>query len=481
MTKTKLSRLPWDLGLLCALYIVLPEYFALELSAKLPLITAGRVLLALSFGMLVIRNWACIRDVKRWRLSGLNLGLTQDRFLSYSMLAYFAVLVLVNLTFVPSIFSHAVKELFVLVAEQYLLVWLFVTVLDTRQKLVAALRWVVYGSALVAVAASISCILNENLFHWLKTTSRDMLMSDYFRQGMLRAAAGLGHPVYYGAFCAIMLPLCMYFIETEPQRKQRLVFVGAMVMNLVGLTLSNSRGSILAVGCLMVFVFVLRAFGKKLKTFFKTYIPVFALALVVLVLVTAMTPAGTRYLSSVAESMGDTISSLFPSGSHSQQAGTPGQEGPELEIPDKDQVEFGENPNGVRSRTVQLTGILWTFKHNALTGFGPAAHVREQVRFHIHGNWQIVRSLDIAPVAMICQYGLIGLLGFAFLYLGFFKTYLDKKYRNDPLMHHLFLCFVTYGLCLMSISDLDRAEWVLLAATVSLVNIIRKEAPSLEA
>lgn len=474
MIKQKNSRLFWDIGLLCALYVALPEYFALEFSQKLPLLTASRLLLVLAGCMLILRNRQSVLSVRRWSLKALRPELTKDRFLRCCILVYFAILILVNLTFIPS--SDAIKELFVLVAEQYFLMWLLVRIFDTRQKLMTGLRLLVYSSGVVAVLAAVSMIADYNVFHFLKTTQRAMLMSDYYRQGMLRAATGFGHPVYYGAFCAIMLPICMYFAENEQSCKLRLAAAGCMAMNLVGLILSNSRGSILAVGCMVVFIFLLRLIARTWKAFLKVCIPVLAVALVVLILVTAMTPAGTRYLSSVAQSMGDTLSSLLPGSDASKpgQSGTPGESEGALP-PDKDEVEFGENPNGVRSRTVQLTGILWTLEREPLLGLGPNAHKNGLLYYRFDGNWQRARSLDIAPVSMISQFGLLGFLGFVVLYLGFFKTYLDKRYRKDPLMHHLFLCFVSYGLCLLSISDLDKLEWILLAATVSLVNIIRTE------
>ena len=39
---------------------------------------------------------------------------------------------------------------------------------------------------------------------------------NYYRLGMLRAAAGFGHPVYYGAFCAVM------FRPRPPDRQERI-------------------------------------------------------------------------------------------------------------------------------------------------------------------------------------------------------------------------------------------------------------------
>ena len=52
----KERSLPWEALLLFALYIILPEYFALELGQKLPLLTASRILLVTMFVGLVVRR-----------------------------------------------------------------------------------------------------------------------------------------------------------------------------------------------------------------------------------------------------------------------------------------------------------------------------------------------------------------------------------------------------------------------------------------
>lgn len=482
------DRLHWDVALFFALYIILPSYFGVELHAKLPLITGSRMLLIAMGMMLLVRRRAELLDFKQFHLKNWNLTLTQDKCLGWTMFAYFAIIAVVDIYFLRET-SESIKDLFIVVAEQFGVVWLLTLILDTRKKLVSALRCLLYASGVVAVIAGISCILDKNLFYVLNTVHREMMMTTYYRLGLLRADATFGHPVYYGAFCAVMIPLGMYFTERDDTRLQRVLAAGSIALNLVGLVLSNSRGSMLAVCCLAVIVFFIRLVSKQLKQLFKTYLPVLALTLALLVLLTSMAPVGISFLGYVSESMFESVDEILPdlpswpqvteplatetpSVTEPPATEPPATEPPATEPP----VEFGENPQGMRSRLLQMTGIIWTIERSPIFGFGPNAHKRGLVQFQFYENqWWTSYTLDIAPVAMICQYGLLGFAGFALMYLGQLKTVLSKKYRKDPLMITFGLMLVTYFLCLLSISDLDKFEWVLLGSIVCLVNIIRKE------
>ena len=109
-------------------------------------------------------------------------------------------------------------------------------------------------------------------------------------------------------------------------------------------------------------------------------------------------------------------------------------------------------------------------------GFGSNAHTRGLIYYEWEvGNWVQTDTFDVGLVAIICQYGIVGLLGYIALFGSVAMTVLSKKYRQDPLMYFLMLAFVTYLLCLITISSLDKMLWVLIAAIVCLVNILRKE------
>lgn len=485
MSKNKSDRLCWETVLFFALYTILPNYFALEISGGLPLLTASRALLLLLGVMLVLRSRKVLLDPKRWSLKGLNLLLTEDKPLRWSILIYLGLLLGVNLTFLLDT-SESVKHIFTMVAEQYALVWMLTLILDTREKLISALRLFFLASGVVALIAAASCVADYNLFYLLDTVKREMLQSDYYRLGLLRAAASFNHPVYYGAYCAVMLPIGMYFVENDKKPWLRLLSAGTMVMNFVGLILSNSRGSILAVGCLAGILFFLYLWQKRLKQLFTTYLPIIAVALAVLVLVCCLTPVGLSFLKGVGSSIAVSVESLLPD--VIQQTTKPAATDPNkpadavptqppMPTTEPEQaLDYGENANGVHSRLAQFTMIQWTLQQSPITGLGPNAHVRGLVKAqYVEGKWQTLRTLDMGVVAIVVQFGLLGLLGYAVLYGGVFVSLLSKKHRRDMLTQYLTLAFVTYLLCQLSISAVTKWEWVFIGFAASLINLHNEE------
>jgi len=473
------AKLNWEVFAFLALYILLPDYFAVEFSQSLPLITASRVLILLMGAMAVIRR----RDIftlKDFRFQKLNLLLTQDKFLRISMGAYFVILILVNATFLLDT-SEAIKQLFVMASEEYLVIWLLCMTIDSREKVVSALRVLVLSSGVCAVAAGISTAIDFNIFTLLNTVSRDMIIRPYYRYGMLRAVAGFHHAVYYGAYCAVMLPLCMYFVETTENKRWKKIYCACTVLDLLGLLLSNSRGSMLAFGCTAAVIFFGRMMQKSLKKLFATYLPLIAIAAALFLLTGLVSPAGRPYLDYIRDSVVDmftpdptepTVDPTDPSAPTDPTEPTEEEETkPVIKPP-----EFGENRNGVNSRLAQLTGILYTMQRAPIFGFGPNAHTRGLVGYmYQEGTWSFLKTVDMNLVAIICQYGIIGLLGFLSLYGGMGIRFLKKKYRGDRLMQYFFLSFLCYMLCLASISFLHKWFWVFTGLFLCLVNVLRKE------
>lgn len=487
MSEKKSERLCWEAVPFFTLYTILPNYFAFEFSGSLPLLTASRALLLLLGVMLVLRNRKVLLNRKCWSPKGLNLLLTKDQPMGWCILVYLALLLGVNLTFLLET-SESVKYIFSMVVEQYALVWILSLILDTRKKLIDALRLFFLASGAVAVIAAVSCVVDYNLFYLLDTVKRDMLQSDYYRLGLLRAAAGFNHAVYYGAYCAVMLPIGMYFVENDEKRWLRLLSAGVMTLNFVGLILSNSRGSMLAVGCLAGILFFLYLWQKRLKQLFTTYLPIIAGALAVLLVVCCLTPVGLYFLKGVSSSIVVSVESMLPDKiqqTTAPAATNPGNPGttnpggmtqPTRPTQPEPTLDYGENPNGLRSRTAQMTVIQWTLKQAPLRGMGPNAHVRGLVKAQYQeGKWQVLRTLDMGVVAIVAQYGLVGLLGYALLYGGVFISLLSKKHRGHPLSQYLVLAFATYMLCQLSISDVSRWEWVFIGFAVAFVNLHHKE------
>ena len=512
--RKKRTGLGWEVVLFLALYAVMPSYCAVELHSKLPLITASRAVLVLMGIGLLIRQRGQLLNFKKFSLKSWNLLLTDNKLLRFGLFGYFILLAAVNITFLTQT-SEAIKQLFVIAAEEYALVWMLALTLDSREKIVSALKVLALSSGAVAIAACIGCAVSYNPFSLLHTVSREMLMSNYYRLGMLRAAAGFGHPVYYGAFCTIMFPLCMYLVEEGKTRRERILYGVCLALNFAGLVLSNSRGSMLALGCLGMIVISIRLATRSLKKLFTTYLPYGALALAILVLVASFSPLGIRFLgktmSSLVVNPPETTVATEPTQSQDvtePTATVPGVTEPTATLPPATEpvptepmptepastepmptepastepkpteptTDYGENKDGLSSRLYQLTGIRWTLTQEPLLGFGPNCHVRGLMAYMYYpGHWSHVATFDVNIVAIIGQYGLVGLLAYLMQYGSIGLTLIRKKHRSDKLMHHLLLAFLAYMLCLLSISFLDKTSWILVGILVSLVNILHRE------
>lgn len=469
-TNNQTKNITWDIILFFALYITMPEYFAVELSGSLPLITASRFVLILMGLMLVIRRRAQISRFRQLRIRDLKLLLSEDKVLRWGLMGYFVVLLIANLAHLLAIPSETIKAVFVLVAEQYVLVWLLVLAIDTRQKVLQCLKILIYASGVVALAAAVSVAVDYNLFYFLDTVQREMLMSTYYRLGIMRAEAGFGHPVYYGAFCAAILPINMCLIEESETKTERLALSGCMALNLTGLVLSNSRGSLLAFGCILVLIVPIKIMMKIGWKMVVRYMSILLSSVFVLITVTALTPVGPQYLENIAESVLEAIlpeqdgpSEIDPDKGETLPGEPPAQDEPE--------IEYGENANGLWSRMVQLTGIRWTLERSPMFGLGPDAHIRGEICYEFEENkWWSVATFDMGIVAIIGQYGLVGLLGYIMLYAGVLVTLFRKKMWTDKLMMMFFFSFATIFLCLLSISSMDRTMWVLIGLFVCYLN-----------
>ena len=458
----KQNRLPWEGFLLLALYIALPSYLALELKAGLPLLTASRLLLVLAGVGVLLRN----RNINA---IGKGLLLTADKPLMVCLFVYFALLIGVNVTHM-SRSSEGIKQIFVIVAEEYGLAFVLTMLLNSRERVMQALKILCVVSGVLGILACVTVLFNYNIFHLLDTAGRnELVVRNFYRYGMLRPTAGFHHAVYYGAFCGVMLPIQMYFTEGEQTPKARRFHAICTALNLTGLVLSNSRGSQLAFVCLAGLIFFIRLWKRQLAQLFKTYLPIMIIAVVITGIVFVACPAGQQRIENALQTQ-------QPAATQPTQETQPGETVEPTETKPQIDTSFGENPDGLRSRFIQLSGITYTLGISPMNGLGPNAHMEGRVAYEYKtGKWVNLKTVDVNVVAIVIQYGLVGLLGFVALYGSLAWTFLRKDHRSDPLMHHLFLAFLCYLLCSLSISSLDKWLWVFIGITVALVNVMKGE------
>ena len=300
----------------------------------------------------------------------------------------------------------------------------------------------------MAIIAIISSLLGENLFYKLNTVSRTMLMARYSRLGFIRAEAGFGHPVYYGTYNVVMIPIIMYLIENTQNRKT-LKYILCLGLDILALIFSNSRGSILVFAVMLIYMLSSKN-TKSLRKYFCFVI----IAVIGIVFLFIVKPEMMNFFKNIYVSLINVFSS----------------ETTQLD-------NYGRNSSGLKSRTMQLSEITWTLMHNPLMGFGPAAHTRGLIKFiNGIGEWQVIETLDVGYIAIFCQFGIIGTIATIFLYKEICWIIFDKKYKKKEKVIEMFkFIFISYFLCMFSITRVHSLFWVITGLLIAYINIIKFE------
>ena len=433
MSKEKLNLIE---EVFFAFYLILPSYFAIEINNSLPLITASRILLIFTIIAYVIKN----RGIIRIRI------IDNNKKMSYLIEIYFILVLLVNIINIR--YNHnSIKEILSIMLEQVCFVWIISRIIDSREKLKEALKIMVITSMFVSIIAIIGSITGKNWFYKLNIVKREMLMASYSRLGFIRAEAGFGHPVYYGAYIVIIIPIIMYLIENE--KKNTIIYKIAMILNVIALFFSNSRGSIIAFAILLIYMII-----NQKKIVLKKYIGILVIASVSFALVAIISPKMVNFFNNILISIYNVFSSERV-----------------------DMQNYGQNNiHGLDSRVNQLSGVIWTLKHRPIVGFGAGAHMLKLIKFtDLNGRWFNTNTFDMGYVAIFCQYGIIGSLGYIMLYLCILNECFEKNKKRESFYKTIKYCFFAYMILMISVVVNNTLLLLILSLMISYENILKNE------
>lgn len=412
------------------IYAVLPDYFAIELGVGLPLLKAGRILILLLMGIMVLRERKVCLISNRLK----NIGLY------WPFVFYFTCRILANIYYIGSI-SEAINTEFVIIFEQLLLVFLILQYVRTKDEVLKCTKALIYGSGIVAIISIFSVVTGNNLFYLLKTVSRSMLMASTTRMGIVRAEAGFGHPVYYGVYCSLMLPLTYYLFELTRKK----IFVIICLLNTVALVLTESRGSIASLGILLIVALIRMNKNRRWKLI-KGILAVISMVVIVIM----FNPEIANQFLLILQSM--------------------------IAILNRDIVieNFGGNSStGLSSRLIQFTGIWWTFMENAVFGLGASCHTRGTLSYYKEETgWFAVSTIDNGFVGYLVQEGILGIAGFLMLFIGLIKNAANLSERQDKKnMNNAFcLCFLVYLVDMLTVADSSTALWLIIILFIAYNN-----------
>lgn len=420
------------LNLLLSLYIVLPSYFAIEISKSIPLITASRIIL-----LVIVIGYIIHNNLK------ISVKVFYNLKYKYLIKLFFSLLILVNMLHMLTD-SYAKNEIFSILFEKIVLLWIVVKTINTKKKVEDLLSMLSYVSGIVAIISIIGLITGNNPFYYLTTTKREMLQASFTRLGVVRAEAGFGHPVYYGIYINIMIFISLYLYENKNRK-----YIFCIILNIIALFLCNSRGAIIPFIILILFKLI----KEKNQLGIRLFMGIISI-LVFLLLMHLISPQVASYID-------NTLSSI------------------NVFLGEETSIEnYGTNAGlqkGINSRTNQLSGILYTLKNKPLMGFGPQALSKGLIKYYVNDKWQTTNTYDVGYVSIFCKYGLIGFLAYLFLYIGIVINIYRKDLKTDKFVQLFRYLFLIYILCMMSASMETKTAWIVLSIAISYINVLKNE------
>lgn len=403
------------LNIFFCFYLILPEYFAIELSSSFPLLTVSRILILSLFLVLFYQKYVSLQ-------------------LYPPFVVYVVIIMGVNLVHLTDT-MESVKAIISIIIEQLFLFILLNSLISSIEEIKKGLDIVVKVSGVICIAAIFEVLTGFQMFHLLNTVNREMLQSSYERLGFLRAGSAFGHPVYFAVYCICILPFSLYFYENT-NKKMYLVIA---VLNIIGMFCSGSRGAIVAFAILCLSMIVLKKFSVII-TYIRKILFLFPCFIAICLFVPQVTEKVFGLIKSILAAFG---AEYVVEG-------------------------FGQNATGMQSRMMQFTGLRWLKEHGALVfGFGPKSHTRGLISYinPVSGNWNVSTTIDIGYLGYIFHYGIIGLMGYLIFYFFLFRKCLEKsnEMQKDNLFNAFKYFYIAYFVSLTTSTGLSSLFFLITA------------------
>ncbi len=407
----------------CFLFLILPEFLGIELSASLPLITAARILILILLGVtlaLVVKNksFRILSDKKIWLVAGV----------------YFVLRTASNLYYVTT-YSSAVNNIFKMIAEEIVLFVLIPVFLETEEDRSSALKAVVYGCGVISAFGIAESLTGFRIADYLYTVEREMLNDHYIRLGILRATVTFGLSNFFAFYLTLMAPLIFFFWKTTGQKRYMLI----ALLNFFALMFTGCRGNILVYFFLLaVYPFVMGKKDERLM-YFKRLGVCCCIVVMLILIQRAVSPKLKYYYDGTAKSLLNVVGFDFDL-SEGAPEGVNG---------------YGTNEKtGTASRLAQFSGIGYVMSIDPLFGLGAGAQNRQEIKYYWNGKWINSGTYDVGYVAAVCDEGIIGATGYMFLYIGMplfyaVELYREKDEKKKMYLKTFLLVNVLYLICLL--------------------------------
>ncbi len=428
-----------------AIYVVMPDYYALDIRATLPLLTASRILI------IVLGIYYIFSKKNRHIIT----YLFKDKYV-YIFLMYFLLRLIPNLFYCMKL-HEAWNEIGKIIFEQLVLIIIVCSLVHNETKIIDIIKSTVYCSGVVFLMGIFESIFSIKIGSILYTASRDLLDVGFERMGLLRTTVTFGLPGFFSFYAVVMLPLILFLYEQSPKRR----FIVILALDFMAIVHSGARSGIFAFLIVILLYFIL---GKKeVKKIFIKAIPICVMSVAIIVICASLINSRARFFySGTAKSLLNEVGYNFDL-----------SEG----LPDGVEGYGGNEDSGTYSRIFQLSGITYTLKENPLFGLGAGAQTRGAIHYMWKGFWNAYYTYDVGYVAFIGDEGIIGFLGNMVLMVGIiivcFRGIIYRQ--NKKIYFGLLFTFIAYYLCLAFTDEMPRLLWLMICLLCSMDIVFSKK------
>ena len=445
----------WYLYLSCAFIGILPDEFAIELSASLPLLTVERILILIMLGFWLFKKW-------------------KERKFSFplSLAIYMGINLIISVINLRFGIANELKGILTLVLEKILLILMVADFIDDRKELDNCLD----AMTLSSVALSLIGII-QTIFEYDPTSVLALVPTRYddsltLRMGIIRAF-GTSNAIIFGCYCAFMALLIFYRLERTGKQRYAL----ALGLAFVALICTLSRSSWLcAVGIAgLIFIFRPKKFVKRLWTSGVCILLICAtLCLINSHFLTAITETGKSSLNTVLSAMHISIPGV------DNNNGTEDSEKDDLQFDISD--EFGDNSSDpTRSRMVEWTAVSYMISEgHAVFGYGYSAFLRGRLHYFYpqFGFWTTATTLDVGLLSVLTESGFVGFAAYLALLGYVFFEALRKRGNNGSFSFYKLLLFgIPLYLMLNFMAAFTGGFWLLIGLFYASLRLDKKGLP----
>lgn len=416
-----------ELFIPCMLF--LPDFYGIEFSSSLPLLTAKRIM------CIIFYIYAFLNHKKNKRFKYFNIKTIPHEY--WFLFGYFFFRIISNLYYAHT-YNIAITTIFSLIFEQFFILLAIYVIEPPHKEFIAIVKAIIFAATILFYVGIFESFTFIRPFAYLFTVSRAMYYDYYVRLGLLRSTTTFTMANFYGNMCLLITPLVFYIHKLTGQK--RYLFV--IFLDVLAIIHSGCRSDMFFF-LFIVTVYVLSLYKDKEQfyTVIKNAAIIISALAVWIITLSVSSEAYHYFYSGTIKSLLNVIGFNFDLNANAP-SGTGG---------------YGLNELGVVSRTFQFSGIKYALSINPWFGLGTGCQIRGDIQYYYFGQWREIHTIDMGIVEVLCSEGIIGLIGYSLMFIFIILVLvqlLNKKTVSRDELVMIVLMVLTYLLSTLSTTNM---------------------------